>query len=75
MQRMAAAAASHGEVIVIISYRGQGIASIDVARRAREAGASVIGISTPSSPLARHGSLVIAILLELSCGCEKATAT
>ncbi|MBC7531745.1 MAG: transcriptional regulator HexR [Oligoflexus sp.] len=61
MQRMAAAGASRGEVIVIISYTGRSIASIEVAKLAREAGATVIGITTPGSQLAAHCSLVIAV--------------
>lgn len=61
MQRMAAVAASRGEVIVIISYTGRSIASIETAQLAREAGATVIGITNPNSPLARACSLVIAV--------------
>lgn len=61
MQRMAAVAASRGEVIVIISYTGRSIASIETAQLAREAGATVISITNPSSPLARASSLVIAV--------------
>lgn len=61
MQRMAAAAASRGDVIVILSYTGRTIASIDTAKLAREAGATVIGITNPNSPLAQHCSLVIGV--------------
>ncbi|MES2744267.1 MAG: transcriptional regulator HexR [Bdellovibrionota bacterium] len=61
MQRMAAVAASRGEVIVIISYTGRSIASIETAQLAREAGATVISITNPQSPLARASSLVIAV--------------
>lgn len=61
MQRMAAVAASRGEVIVIISYTGRSIASIETAQLAREAGATVIGITNPNSPLAKACSLVIAV--------------
>lgn len=61
MQRMAAAAANRGDVIVILSYTGRTIASIDTAKLARDAGATVIGITNPNSPLAKHCSLVISV--------------
>lgn len=61
MQRMSAAAASRGDAVVIISYTGRTIATIDAAKLAREAGATVIGITMPASPLAQHCSLVIGV--------------
>ena len=61
MQRMSAAGASRGVVIVIISYTGRTFASIEVAKLARDAGATVIGITTPGSHLAQHCSLVIGV--------------
>jgi RpiR family carbohydrate utilization transcriptional regulator len=61
MQRMSAAVASRGDVIVIISYTGRTISTVDAARLAREAGATVIGITMPDSPLAQHCSLVISV--------------
>lgn len=61
MQRMAAAGASRGDVIVIISYTGRSFASIDVARLARESGATVIGITNRQSELAKQCSLVIGV--------------
>lgn len=61
MQRMSAAGAGRGEVFVIISYTGRSIASIETAKLARDAGATVIGITTPGSGLAQHCSLVIAV--------------
>ncbi len=61
MQRMSAAAASRGDAVVIVSYTGRTIATIDAAKLAREAGATVIGITMPGSPLAQHCSLVIGV--------------
>ncbi len=61
MQRMSAAAASRGDAVVIISYTGRTIATVDAAKLAREAGATVIGITMPDSPLAAHCSLVISV--------------
>lgn len=61
MQRMSAVAANRGEVIVIISYTGRSIASIETAELAREAGATVIGITNPISPLAQVCSVVIPV--------------
>lgn len=52
MQRMVAAGASVGDVIVLISYTGRTKETVDIARIARDNGATVIGITTPNSPLA-----------------------
>lgn len=52
MQRMVAAGASVGDVIVLISYTGRTRETVDIARIARDNGATVIGITTPGSPLA-----------------------
>ncbi|AJQ94960.1 transcriptional regulator HexR [Gynuella sunshinyii] len=51
MQRMAAAGASPGDVIMIISNTGRTIPLIEAATIARQAGATVIGLTTPNSPL------------------------
>ncbi|HAC27531.1 MAG TPA: transcriptional regulator HexR, partial [Marinobacter hydrocarbonoclasticus] len=45
MQRMVAAGAQVGDVIVMISYTGRTKESVDIARVARENGATVIGIT------------------------------
>ncbi|MCO7245537.1 MULTISPECIES: MurR/RpiR family transcriptional regulator [Halomonadaceae] len=52
MQRMIAAACHTGDVVVIISYTGRTRELVDIARVAREAGAVVLGITAPDSPLA-----------------------
>lgn len=61
MQRMSAAATSRGDVIVAISYTGRTIATIEAAKLAREAGATVIGITAANSPLAEHCNINIAV--------------
>ena len=61
VQRMAAAGAHSGDAIVIISYTGRTLPLIETARVAREAGATVIGITNPDSPLTEHCSIVLPI--------------
>ncbi|TVM06061.1 MAG: MurR/RpiR family transcriptional regulator [Halomonas sp.] len=51
MQRMVAAACHTGDVVVVISYTGRTRELVDIARVAREAGAVVLGITAPASPL------------------------
>ncbi|MDR5873509.1 MurR/RpiR family transcriptional regulator [Halomonas sp. CUBES01] len=54
MQRMVAAACHTGDVVVIISYTGRTRELVDIARVAREAGAVVLGITAPDSPLSQE---------------------
>ena len=54
MQRMVAAACHTGDVVVVISYTGRTRELVDIARVAREAGAVVLGITAPASPLANE---------------------
>lgn len=54
MQRMVAAACHTGDVVVIISYTGRTRELVDIARLARDAGAVVLGITAPDSPLAHE---------------------
>jgi|TARA_R110000851_G_scaffold54869_1_gene129207 RpiR family carbohydrate utilization transcriptional regulator len=54
MQRMVAAACHTGDVVVIISYTGRTRELVDIARLARGAGAVVLGITAPHSPLANE---------------------
>jgi RpiR family carbohydrate utilization transcriptional regulator len=61
VQRMSAASAGRGDVIVMISYTGRTIATVEAAKLAREAGATVISITMPNSPLAQHSSIVLAV--------------
>lgn len=59
MQRMVAAASTTGDVIVIISYTGRTRELVDIAELARGTGATVIGITAPNSPLAKHCTVVL----------------
>ncbi len=61
MQRMSAATMQQGDVSVIISKTGRTISLIEVARLAREAGGTVIAITTPDSPLAEQSSLTLGV--------------
>ncbi|MBV1788549.1 MurR/RpiR family transcriptional regulator [Marinobacterium sp. D7] len=61
MQRMVAAASATGDVIVIISYTGRTRELVDIAELARGTGATVIGITAPNSPLARHCTVVLGV--------------
>ncbi|BFM17584.1 MurR/RpiR family transcriptional regulator [Maricurvus nonylphenolicus] len=58
-QRMAAAAADEDTLILFISFTGRTQAMIDTAHTAQAAGAKVIAICDPTSPLAQACDLVI----------------
>ncbi|WP_286220060.1 MurR/RpiR family transcriptional regulator [Marinobacter apostichopi] len=61
MQRMVAAGANVGDVIVLISYTGRTRETVDIAQLARANGATVIGITNPDSPLAAVCSVVVGV--------------
>ena len=61
MQRMVAAGCGTGDVIVAISYTGRTRETVDIARLARENGATVIGITSPGSPLADVCTVVLEV--------------
>lgn len=61
MQRMVAAGASVGDVIVLISYTGRTRETVDIAQLARSNGATVIGITNPDSPLAEICTVVLGV--------------
>ncbi|MFE8071941.1 MurR/RpiR family transcriptional regulator [Marinobacteraceae bacterium S3BR75-40.1] len=61
MQRMVAAGAATGDVIVAISYTGRTRDLVEVAAAARENGATVIGITAPDSPLAQACTLALGV--------------
>ncbi len=61
MQRMVAAGANVGDVIVLISYTGRTRETVDIAKLARENGATVIGITNPQSPLAECCTVVLGV--------------
>ena len=60
MMRMVAAAAHTGDVFVIISYTGRTRELVDIAKIARENGATVIAISAENSPLAQECTVLLA---------------
>ena len=57
MQRMLASVAHTGDLFVIISYTGRTRELVEVAKQARENGASVLGITAAGSPLAKACSM------------------
>ena len=63
MQRMIASVAHTGDLFVIISYTGRTRELVEVARLARENGASVLGLTAADSPLARASTLSLDIPL------------
>nr|WP_199824494.1 MurR/RpiR family transcriptional regulator [Pseudomonas resinovorans] len=63
MQRMLASVAHTGDLFVIISYTGRTRELVEVARLARQNGASVLGLTAAGSPLARASTLSLNIPL------------
>ena len=61
MQRMAAASLNRGDCVVVLSYTGRTIPTVEAAKIARTAGATVIGITSADSPLAENCSLVLGV--------------
>jgi len=61
MQRMAAAASGTRDVVVIFSNTGRTRELVDIAKIARDSGATVLGITNPGSPLTRYCSLVLGV--------------
>ncbi|GGB97023.1 HTH-type transcriptional regulator HexR [Marinobacterium zhoushanense] len=61
MQRMAAAASGTRDVIVIFSNTGRTRELVDIAKIARDSGATVVGITNPGSPLTRHCTAVLGV--------------
>ena len=64
IQRMSAAATQIGDVVILISNTGRTISIVKTAEIAHKTGATVIGITTPDSPLAKHCHLLLAIETE-----------
>ncbi len=61
MQRMVAAGSHTGDVFVIISYTGRTRELVEIAKIAKDAGATVIGITAPESPMSQHCSLALEV--------------
>lgn len=63
MQRMLASVAHTGDLFVVISYTGRTRDLVEVARIARDNGASVLGMTAAGSPLAKVCTLCLDIPL------------
>ncbi|KXI23792.1 MurR/RpiR family transcriptional regulator [Photobacterium sanguinicancri] len=61
MQRMSVINCSDGDVVVVISHTGRTKSLVEIARMARENGATVIGITEKDSPLDNECSLSICL--------------
>ena len=61
MQYMSAASLNEGDVVVAISHTGRTIELLESVELARSSGATVISITSSSSPLARLSSLCIEV--------------
>lgn len=61
MQRMSVMNCADGDVVVMISHTGRTKSLVEIARMARENGATVIGITAKDSPLDRECSLSICL--------------
>ena len=61
MQRMAAASARTGDLFFFISYTGRTREVVEIAELAREAGATVVSITAPGSPLANACNLAVEV--------------
>ena len=64
IQRMSAAATQIGDIVMLISNTGRTISIVKTAEIAHKTGATVIGITTPDSPLAKYCHLLLAIETE-----------
>ncbi len=60
-QRMTAAGLCEQDCLICVSYTGRTIAMVEVAKLGRATGASIIGITTPSSPLAMQCDLILGV--------------
>ncbi|TXR53943.1 transcriptional regulator HexR [Reinekea thalattae] len=60
-QRMSAAAAKPEDCIFIISNTGRTISLVETAHLAREAGATIISLTSPQSPLAELSDIVLGV--------------
>jgi RpiR family carbohydrate utilization transcriptional regulator len=58
-QRIAAATCSASDALLIFSVTGKPRSLVDSAEIARDLGAAVIAITSPDSPLAKHGTVVV----------------
>lgn len=61
MQRMSAINSCQGDVVVLISHTGRTKSLVEVASLAKENDATVIGITTTGSPLAKECNIVLSV--------------
>ena len=61
MQRMSCMNCTEGDVVVVISHTGRTKSLVEVAQIARESDATVVGLTSKDSPLARECTLVISL--------------
>lgn len=61
MQRMSAINSQQGDVVVVISHTGRTKSLVEVASLAKENDATVIGITTEGTPLAKECSIVLSV--------------
>lgn len=61
MQRMSAINSSQGDVVIVISHTGRTKSLVEVANLAKENDATVIGITTEGTPLAKECSVVLSV--------------
>lgn len=60
-QRMTAASLGDRDCLICISYTGKTIAMVEVAKLGKQSGAKIIGITAPSSALAKQCDLVLGV--------------
>jgi len=61
MQRMSAINSQQGDVVILISHTGRTKSLVEVAALAKENDATVIGITSDGSPLAKECNLVLSV--------------
>ena len=61
MQRMSAINSRQGDVVIVISHTGRTKSLVEVASLAKENDATVIGITTEDTPLAKECSIVLSV--------------
>lgn len=61
MQRMSCMNSSEGDVVICISHTGRTKSLVEVANIARENNATVVGITSPESPLAKACNYVLSL--------------
>ena len=61
MQRMSAINSQQGDVVIVISHTGKTKSLIEVASLAKKNDATVIGITTENTPLAKECSIVLSV--------------